>query len=207
MCKSIHHRGGDRASCRMRIALGENHRESGVTLKARVTWGAVNDSLCTVFSTPAIREGQATRRLDFAVENGIGRVRNPVTSSGRLGAFDFLGEVHPNRAAVQPCLDGPVWKADHRNLKAVRWIVAHCQRPGTLSCGDDPDADLKNVPTQRACRCRHAYPQARSQPNGVDADQPISSQKMLVRAGALSAGQLTLMGVHGCWISMQMLGG
>lgn len=123
MCKSIHHRGGDRASCRMRIALGENHRESGVTLKARVTWGAVNDSLCTVFSTPAIREGQATRRLDFAVENGIGRVRNPVTSSGRLGAFDFLGEVHPNRAAVQPCLDGPAWKADHRNLKAVRWIV------------------------------------------------------------------------------------
>lgn len=39
----------------MLIALGENHRESGVTLKARVTWGAVNDSLCTVFSTPAIR--------------------------------------------------------------------------------------------------------------------------------------------------------
>jgi len=40
MCKSIHHRGGDRASCRMRIAFGENHRESGVTLKVRVTWGA-----------------------------------------------------------------------------------------------------------------------------------------------------------------------
>lgn len=120
MCKSIHHMGSDRASCRMRIALGENHRESGVTLKVRVTWGAVNDSLCTVFSTPAIREGQATRPLDFAVENGIGRVRNPVVSSGRLGAFDFLGEVHPNRAALQPCLDGPAWKADHRNLKAVR---------------------------------------------------------------------------------------
>jgi len=38
MCKSIHHMGSDRESCRMRIALGENHRESGVTLKARVTW-------------------------------------------------------------------------------------------------------------------------------------------------------------------------
>jgi hypothetical protein len=37
MCKNIHHMGSDRASCRMRIALGENHRESSVTLKARVT--------------------------------------------------------------------------------------------------------------------------------------------------------------------------
>lgn len=120
MCKSIHHMGSDRASCRMRIALGENHRESGATLKARVTWGAVNDSLCTVFSTPAIREGQATRPLGFAVENGIGHVRNPVVSSGILGAFDFSDEVHPNRAALQPCLDGPEWKADHRNFKAVR---------------------------------------------------------------------------------------
>jgi len=50
---------------RMRIALGQNHRESGVTLKARVTWGAVNDSLCTVFSTLAIREGQATHPQYF----------------------------------------------------------------------------------------------------------------------------------------------
>lgn len=122
VCKSIHHMGSDRASCRMRIALGENHRGSGVTLKARVTWGAVNDSLYTVFSTPAIREGQATRPQDFVVENGIGCVRNPVVSSGRCGAFDFSGEVHPNRAALQPCLDGPVWKADHRNSKAVHSI-------------------------------------------------------------------------------------
>jgi hypothetical protein len=79
--------GSDRASCRMLIALGEN--ESGVTLKARVTWVAVNDSLCTVFSTPAIREGQATRPLDLVVENGIGRVRNPVVSSGRLVLLIF----------------------------------------------------------------------------------------------------------------------
>lgn len=118
----------------MRIALGENHRGSGVTLKARVTWGAVNDSLCTVndslctvFSTPAIREGQATRPQDFVVENGIGCVRNPVVSSGRCGAFDFSGEVHPNRAASQPCLDGPAWKADHRNSKAARSL--NCATP------------------------------------------------------------------------------
>jgi hypothetical protein len=90
MCKSIHHRGGDRASCRMLIALGENHRESGVTLKARVTWGAVNDSLCTVFSTPAIREDQETRPLDFSIENGIERVWNFVVFIGRFGAFGFF---------------------------------------------------------------------------------------------------------------------
>ncbi|KTC61734.1 hypothetical protein AO287_04705 [Pseudomonas savastanoi] len=46
LCKSIHHMGSDRASCRMRIALGENHRQSGVTFKIRVTWGAVIDSVC-----------------------------------------------------------------------------------------------------------------------------------------------------------------
>lgn len=107
MCKSIHHMGSDRTSCRMRIALGLNHRGSGVTLKVLATWGAINESLCTVFSTPAIREGQATRPLDCAVENDVGRERNPVVSNGRFSAFDFLGEVHPNRAASQPCLDGP----------------------------------------------------------------------------------------------------
>ncbi len=50
--------GSDRASYRMRIALGENHRESGVTFKARVTWGAVIDSACTASSTPVDERGQ-----------------------------------------------------------------------------------------------------------------------------------------------------
>lgn len=31
----------------------------------------------------------------------------------------FLGKVHPNKAALQPCLDGPAWKADHQNFIAV----------------------------------------------------------------------------------------
>jgi len=52
MCKSIHHMGSDRASCRMRIAFGENHRQSGVTFKVRITWGAVIDSACNSRSTP-----------------------------------------------------------------------------------------------------------------------------------------------------------
>lgn len=36
----------------MLIALGENHRGSGVTFKVRVTWGAVIDSACNSRSTP-----------------------------------------------------------------------------------------------------------------------------------------------------------
>ena len=59
--ESIHHRGGDRASCRMRIALGENHRGSGVTLKVRVTWGAVIDSACTASSTVVDKPGQGSK--------------------------------------------------------------------------------------------------------------------------------------------------
>lgn len=51
MCTSIHHMGSDRASCRMRIALGENHRESGVTLKVRVTWVLSK----TAFATSVLR--------------------------------------------------------------------------------------------------------------------------------------------------------
>lgn len=66
MCKSIHHMGSDRASCRMRIALGENHRRSGVTLKARVTWGAVIDSACNSRSTPVDNIRQAKRFQGFS---------------------------------------------------------------------------------------------------------------------------------------------
>ena len=44
MCKSIHHMGSDRTSCRMRIVLGLNHRGCGVTFKVRVT--SVIDSDC-----------------------------------------------------------------------------------------------------------------------------------------------------------------
>lgn len=58
-CKSIQHMGSDRASCRMLIALGENHRGSGVTFKVWVTWGAVIDSACDSRSTPVDNIRQA----------------------------------------------------------------------------------------------------------------------------------------------------
>jgi len=53
--------GSDRASCRMLIALGENHRQSDVTFKVRVTWGAVIDSACTASCTPVDKPGQGSR--------------------------------------------------------------------------------------------------------------------------------------------------
>jgi len=64
--KSIHHLEGDRASCRMRIAFGENHRGSGVTFKVRVTWGAVIDSACDSRSTPVDNIRQAPRYQRFS---------------------------------------------------------------------------------------------------------------------------------------------
>lgn len=67
MCKSIHHMGSDRASCRMRIALGQNHHGSGVTFKVRVTWGAVIDSACNSRSTPVDNIRQAKRFQVFSV--------------------------------------------------------------------------------------------------------------------------------------------
>ena len=45
----------------MLIALGENHRGSGVTLKVRVTWDAVKDSACTASSTPVDKPGQGSK--------------------------------------------------------------------------------------------------------------------------------------------------
>jgi hypothetical protein len=45
----------------MRIALGENHRGSGVTFKVRVTWVAVIDSACTASSTPVDKPGQGSK--------------------------------------------------------------------------------------------------------------------------------------------------
>jgi len=45
----------------MRIALGENHRGSGVTLKVRATWSAVIDSFCTASSTLVDKLGQGSK--------------------------------------------------------------------------------------------------------------------------------------------------
>jgi len=49
----------------MRIALGENHRGSGVTFKVRVTWVAVIDSACKASSTPVDKPGQGPKLSAF----------------------------------------------------------------------------------------------------------------------------------------------
>ena len=106
--ESIHHRGGNRASCRMRIALGENHRGSGVTFKVRATCGAVIDSACTASSTPVDKPGQGSK---FSAIEDVKSGYPPVELSGKSRTTSWLlafqSEVHPNRAALQPCLDEP----------------------------------------------------------------------------------------------------
>ena len=53
--------GSDRASCRMRIALGENHRGSGVTSKVLATWVLST----TAFALPFLRpQSERVKRLD-----------------------------------------------------------------------------------------------------------------------------------------------
>lgn len=92
----------------MRIALGENRRGSGVTLKVRATWDAVIDSLCTASSTPVDKPGQGQK---FSALGDVKSSYPPVEFRGKSRTTPWLlalqSEVHPNRAALQPCLDGP----------------------------------------------------------------------------------------------------
>lgn len=100
--------GSDRASCRMLIALGENHRRSGVTLKVRVTWDAVIDSACTASSTPVDKPGQGPQfSATWDLESGYPPVEFRGNSRTMSWLLAFQSEVHPNWAALQPCLDGP----------------------------------------------------------------------------------------------------
>jgi hypothetical protein len=112
MCKSIHHMGSDRTSCRMRIVLGLNHCGSGVTLKVRVTWGAVIDSACTASSTPVDKPGQGPKLSALGdVKSGYPSVEFRGTSWTTSWLLAFQSEVLPNRAALQPCLEGPALRS------------------------------------------------------------------------------------------------
>lgn len=92
----------------MLIALGENHRGNGVTLKVRATWGAVNDSACTASSTPVDKPGQGSK---FRAVEDVKSGYPPMEFRGKSRTTSWLlalqSEIHPNRAALQPCLDGP----------------------------------------------------------------------------------------------------
>jgi len=97
----------------MRIAIwGENHRESGVTFKVRVTWVAVIDSACTTSSTPVDKPGQGSK---FSATLDLKSGYLPVEFRGKpwttWSLLALQSEVHPNRAALQPCLDGPALRS------------------------------------------------------------------------------------------------
>lgn len=73
MCKSIHHMGSDRASCRMRIALGENHCGSGVTSKVLATWVLSTTAFALSFLRPQSRRVKrlARRILQLKMAWGV----------------------------------------------------------------------------------------------------------------------------------------
>jgi hypothetical protein len=97
----------------MRIAIwGENHRDSGVTFKARVTWGAVIDSLCTTSSTLVDKPGQGPKFSALGdVKSGYPPVEFRGISRTTSWFLALQNQVHPNRAALQPCLEGPVLRS------------------------------------------------------------------------------------------------
>lgn len=127
MCKSIHHMGSDRASCRMRIALGENHRGSGVTLRVRATWGAVNDSVCNNSSTPVDNFGQRPFLVASGAVYEIIHRWKSVVSKGFVPAFSFAKR-GPSKQGGFAALFGwtrikerptVIWRV-HRRLNAPR---------------------------------------------------------------------------------------
>jgi len=143
--------GSDRASCRMRIAFGENHRESGVTLKVRVIWVPSK----TAFATSALRLWIILVNAFIFVASGLcmelstgGNHWYP-KDSRRLLALQ--SELHPNRAALQPCLDGAeltaIWRV-HRRLNAPRPLSKGVMRRAFVS---DIYVGLK--PGRRRGRC------------------------------------------------------
>lgn len=79
-----------------------------MALKVRATWGAVIDSACTASSTPVDKPGQGSElTAAWDVKSGY----PPVEFRGKRRTNSWLlalqNKVHPNRAALQPCLDGP----------------------------------------------------------------------------------------------------
>lgn len=96
----------------MLIALGENHRGSGMTFKVRVTWGAVIDSVCTASSTPVDKCGQGSKfSATLDVKSGYPPLEFRGKSWTTCSLLALQSEVLPNRAALQPCLEGPVLRS------------------------------------------------------------------------------------------------
>jgi hypothetical protein len=91
----------------MLIALGQNHRRSGVTLKAQITWVLPK----TAFATSVLRLWIIlVNALIFVASRLVHKIIHrwkSVVSKGFVSAFSFAKRDNPNRAALQPCLDGP----------------------------------------------------------------------------------------------------
>lgn len=83
-----------------------------MTFKVRATWVAVIDSVCTASSTPVDQPGQGPKisvTLDF--RSGYPPVEFRGKSWTTWSLLALQSEVLPNRAALQPCLEGPVLRS------------------------------------------------------------------------------------------------
>lgn len=81
-----------------------------MAFKVRTTWVAVIDSGCTASSTPVEKSGQGSK---FSATLDFKSSYPPVEFRGKSWTTSWLlalqSKVHPNRAALQPYLDGPAW--------------------------------------------------------------------------------------------------
>ena len=83
-----------------------------MTFKVRATWVAVIDSACTASSTPVDKPGQGSK---FSATLDLKSSYPPVEYRGESwttwSLLALQSKVHPNRAALQPCLDGPTLRS------------------------------------------------------------------------------------------------
>ncbi|MGA9700687.1 hypothetical protein, partial [Pseudomonas sp.] len=78
-----------------------------MTFKVRATWVAVIDSACTASSTPVDKPGQGSKfSANLDLKNGYPPVEFRGKSWTTWSLLALQSKVHPNRAALQPCLDG-----------------------------------------------------------------------------------------------------
>jgi hypothetical protein len=83
-----------------------------VTFKVRATWVAVIDSTCTASSTLVDKPGQGSKfSATLDLKNGYPPVEFRGKSWTSFWLLAFQSEVLPNRAALQPYLEGPVLKS------------------------------------------------------------------------------------------------
>ncbi|WPN97533.1 hypothetical protein [Pseudomonas sp. MUP55] len=83
-----------------------------MTFKVQATWVAVIDSACTASFTLVDKTGQGSKfSATLDLKNGYSLVEFRGKSWKTWSLLALQSKVHPNRAALQPCLDGPALRS------------------------------------------------------------------------------------------------